>query len=143
MTTSYDQQTPLKFPNAYSYLTQSLKCESGMQFLLDVLENDILNKDTIGKMTSIFQGVKYIDSNHNIHTFTGDEMAYFLENFMIPNHISNCKVATRQTWPLNLIFQEPEHEDDYTLYIYTETDIIVYEGKPNRHDFVVIPRNPE
>lgn len=143
MTSSQDQQyeTPLKFPNAYTYLKQSLKCEPGMQFLIDVLECEILNKDAIGKMTSIFHGVKYVDSLHNIHNFTGTEMVYFLENFMIPDNMSSI-ATTRQTWPLNLFFQEQEHEDDYTLHIYTENDIIIYEGKPGRHDFVVVSRNP-
>ncbi len=130
--------TEYKFPNATEIISATFEkmksAPTKYQFMLDVIENDILNQDTINQMDKVFDAVIYEDYNHMRSVFTGHEMNYFLENFMIPVAIESSTL----TWPLNLVFSEPV-ENNYTVYIYTKHDIIMYDGYAGRHEFNVIP----
>lgn len=110
------------------------------QFMLDVIENDILEEDTVSNIHKVFKSAKYIDSENNMYTFTGNEMVYFLENYMIPTQMAP-EVTTMQAWPMNLVFKEPNNTNNFMVLVYTEHSIIMYEGKPGHHEFVVIPRS--
>jgi hypothetical protein len=132
-----------KFPNAIpivqAVFSRMKKSPHDYQFMLDVIENEILGEDTIGRMYDIFKKVRYVDSSNVMYTFTGDEMVYFLENYMIPTD-DNIDKYTKLTWPLNHFFREPTDEN-YKIFIYTDDEIIMYEGIPARHEFLVIPRS--